>query len=57
MIDQTSADSETSIDTHAMQICIGAGMLIKPPHSAQGMSGGSAVSSQPAARQPGTSHQ
>jgi hypothetical protein len=57
MIDQTSAGAGTSNVTQATQICIGAGTLTNAPHSAQGTSGGSAVSSQPAARQLGTSHQ
>jgi hypothetical protein len=57
MIDQTSADAGTSNAMQATQIRIGAGTVTSAPHSAQGTSGGSAVSSQPAARQPGTSHQ
>jgi len=57
MIDQTSAGGRASNVTQATQICIRARTLINTPHSTQGTKGGSAVSSQPAARQLGTTHQ
>ncbi|HEY2968665.1 MAG TPA: hypothetical protein VGK75_09895 [Casimicrobiaceae bacterium] len=54
---QVSVRAGVASATHSMQILKVGRTLIRAPQSAQGSRGGSAVSSQPAARQLGTSHQ
>jgi hypothetical protein len=56
-MDQASVRAGIASATHSMQMHKVTGTLIRTPQSAHGSSGGSAVNSQPAERQLGTSHQ
>jgi hypothetical protein len=54
---QASVRAGIASATHSMQMPKVTGTLTRAPQSAQGSSGASAVNSQPAERQLGTSHQ
>jgi len=56
-MDQTSARAGAASAMHSMQMPKVTGTAIRAPQSAHGSSGGSAVNSQPAEGQLGTSHQ